>query len=75
MNTRAVPKENLVQQPKGVFAELLFPLALASDLNMGQPMEHSLKTLWMSMQLADSLRVSHDDRIALYYGALLKDAG
>jgi hypothetical protein len=65
----------VVQQSKGGFAQLLFPLSFASDLNMGQPMEHSLRTVWMSMQLADALRLSHDDKVALYYGALLKDAG
>ncbi len=64
-----------VHRTEGIFAELLFPLAFAADLNMGQPMEHSLKTVWIGMQLADSLRLSHQDKIGLYYGGLLKDTG
>jgi hypothetical protein len=63
------------QQAKGAFAELLLPFSFASDLNMGQPMEHALKTVWISMQLADSFLLPHDDQAALYYGGLLKDAG
>jgi HD-GYP domain-containing protein (c-di-GMP phosphodiesterase class II) len=61
--------------PQGVFAELLFPLTFASDLNMGLSIEHTLRTVWVSMQMADHLMLSHDDKVALYYGGLLKDSG
>ncbi len=62
-------------QTSPAFAELLLPLAFASDLNMGQPMEHTLNTLWIGLQLADSLRLSEEDKTAVYYGGLLRDAG
>ena len=62
-------------ETKGTYAELLYVLSFASDLNMGQSMEHGLKTVWIAMQLADQMRLSAEDRIALYYGGLLKDAG
>jgi response regulator RpfG family c-di-GMP phosphodiesterase len=64
-----------VPHSRTVFAELLFPLAFAADLNMGLSIEHTLRTVWVSMQLADHLRLSHDDKVALYYGGLLKDSG
>ena len=62
------------ERSEGGLAELLLPLSYASDLNMGQSMEHGLKTVWIGMQLADSLRLAHDDQVAVYYGGLLKDA-
>ena len=60
---------------EGNYAELLTALALASDLNMGQSMEHGLKTVWIAMQLADQMRLSVEDKVPIYYGGLLKDAG
>ena len=42
---------------------------------MGQSIEHGLKTVWIAMQLADQMELSDVDRVALYYGGLLKDAG
>ncbi len=63
------------EQTKGSYAELLCSLSFASDLNMGQPMEHGLKTVWIAMQLADALALGLDDRVAVYYGGILKDAG
>jgi hypothetical protein len=63
------------ERPDGGLAELLLPMSYASDLNMGQPVEHALKTVWIGMQLADSLRLPHDDQVVVYYGGLLKDAG
>ena len=59
----------------GTYAELLCSLSFASDLNMGQSMEHGLKTVWTAMQLADELGLSKEDRVAVYYGGILKDAG
>lgn len=59
----------------GTYAELLLALSFASDLNMGQTMEHGLKTVWIAMQLAEALNLSPEDKVALYYGGILKDAG
>lgn len=33
----------------GTQAELLYALSFSSDLNMGQSMEHGLKTVWLAM--------------------------
>ncbi len=63
------------QQSDGSYAELLLTLSFASDLNMGQLIEHGLKTVWLSMQLADTLGLSREDKVSLYYGGILKDAG
>ncbi len=60
---------------EATYAGLLSALTFASDLNMGQSMEHGLKTVWIAMQLADEMRLSAEDRVAIYYGGLLKDAG
>ena len=59
----------------GTQAEFLYALSFSSDLNMGQSMEHGLKTVWLAMQLADQMKLSAEDKIAVYYGGLLKDAG
>ena len=39
-------------------AELLCALSFASDLDMGQPMEHGLKTAYVGLQLADAVAMS-----------------
>lgn len=56
-------------------AELLCTLSFVSDIGMGQPMEHGLKSAYVGLQLAERLGLSLEDRQAVYYGALLKDAG
>ena len=68
---RAVSKSEI----EGTYAELLFALSFASDLNTGQAIEHGLKSVWIAMQLAEQMGLSAEDKIALYYGGLLKDAG
>lgn len=57
------------------FAELLCALSLAADLNMGQPMEHGLKTAYVGLRLVEAFQLPREDEIAVYYGALLKDVG
>ena len=59
----------------GTIAELLCALSAASDLGMGQPLEHGLKTAYLGLELADRLKLGPADREAVFYGALLKDAG
>ena len=63
------------EQSNGSLAELLCALSFASDLHMGQPMEHGLKTAYIGLQLADALRLPDEDSVAVFYGALLKDLG
>jgi len=56
-------------------AELLCALSFASDVGMGQPMEHGLKTGYLGLQIADVLGLPLADRQAIFYGSLIKDAG
>ena len=42
---------------------------------MGQPMEHGLKTAYIGLKVADAVGLSEEDRVAVFYGALLKDVG
>lgn len=56
-------------------AELLCALSFASDLSLGQPMEHGLRSAYLGLRLADALGLPDEDRAAVYYGAFLKDAG
>jgi hypothetical protein len=65
----------LVAHDRGTLAELLCALSFASDLGMGQPLEHGLKTAYLGLTLADRLGADAEDREAVFYGALLKDAG
>ena len=39
----------------GRVAELTIALSLASDLGTGQPVEHGLRTCWLSLAVADAL--------------------
>ncbi|MBI2765459.1 MAG: HD domain-containing protein [Chloroflexi bacterium] len=56
-------------------AELLFALSLVADTGMGQPMGHGIKTAYISSMVAERVGLASDDRVGVYYGALLKDAG
>ena len=63
-----------VERPDGL-AGLLCALSFAADLNTGQPMEHGLKTAYISLALADALGLPHSDHVAVFYGSLIKDVG
>src|SRR5687768_18531466 len=56
-------------------AELLCALSFATDMSMGQLMEHGLKTGYIGLQIADTLHLPEEDRQGIFYGTLLKDAG
>ena len=56
-------------------ARLLAGLSMALDLTEGQLPGHALRTCFLAMHLADDLGLGTADRAALFYGALLKDAG
>lgn len=56
-------------------AELLAALSHALDLTEGAPAGHTLRSCMIAMRLADDIGLSADDRTALYYAMLLKDAG
>ena len=50
-------------------------LSLASDLGTGQPVEHGLRTCWLSMAVADALDLDEAMRSCVYYVALLRFVG
>jgi len=52
-------------------AELVAALSLATDLGIGQPMEHILRSCRISLRLADELGLDEEDRAITYYVALL----
>src|SRR5437870_11603146 len=56
-------------------AELVAAFSLATDLGLGQPMEHVLRSWLISARLGDHMRVKPDDRGALYYVATLAWVG
>jgi len=56
-------------------AELLAVLSLATDLGMGQPMEHMLRQCLISLRLAQRLGMDEADRRVVYYAALLAWVG
>ncbi len=59
----------------GRVAELTVALSLATDLGTGQPMEHGLRTCWLSLAVARALGLDDEDRSCVYYVALLRFVG
>ncbi len=56
-------------------ADLLAALSLASDLAIGIPAEHAVRSCYIGMHVADHLGLSSDQQVDVYYAELLMDAG
>jgi HD-GYP domain-containing protein (c-di-GMP phosphodiesterase class II) len=56
-------------------AELVAALSLGVDLGFGQPMEHVLRQCLIALRLADHAGIGEQDRVAVYYTALLVNVG
>jgi HD-GYP domain-containing protein (c-di-GMP phosphodiesterase class II) len=56
-------------------SEVLAALSSALDLTEGQSIGHSARSCLIGMRLAERLELSVDQRHALFYALLLKDAG
>ncbi|MER3404766.1 MAG: LuxR family transcriptional regulator, partial [Chloroflexota bacterium] len=56
-------------------AEVIAALSLATDLGMGQPMEHALRTCVLAVRLGDSMGLNDHALSELYYIALLRRIG
>jgi HD-GYP domain-containing protein (c-di-GMP phosphodiesterase class II) len=56
-------------------AELLAVLSLASDLGMGQPMEHVLRQCLIALRLAERLGLDREEREVVYYSGLVAWVG
>ena len=59
----------------GRLAELTIALSLATDLGTGQPMEHGLRTCWLSLAASEPLGLDAATRSCVYYVALLRFIG
>jgi putative nucleotidyltransferase with HDIG domain len=56
-------------------SEVLAGLSCALDLTEGQPLGHAGRSCVIGMRLADAIGLDGEDRSALFYALLLKDAG
>src|ERR1022692_2665823 len=56
-------------------AEAAGVLSLATDLAMGQPLEHGLRTAVLAVRLAQAMGLSEDDQVTVFYTGLLHFAG
>jgi HD-GYP domain-containing protein (c-di-GMP phosphodiesterase class II) len=56
-------------------AELIGALSLATDLGVGEPLEHGLRTTVIAVRLAGALGLEENIRQAVYYVSLLRYAG
>jgi putative nucleotidyltransferase with HDIG domain len=70
MSTDAPPPDR-----RYALSEILGALTLALDVAEGQPPGHALRSCLIGMRLAEVVGVSEDDRSALFYALLMKDAG
>src|SRR5512132_1935545 len=62
-------------EPEIRLAEVVAALSLATDLGMGQPIEHALRSCVLATHLADALSLSQTEVGTVYYVALLRFLG
>jgi HD-GYP domain-containing protein (c-di-GMP phosphodiesterase class II) len=58
-----------------VLSDVLGALSHALDITEGEPPGHAVRTTAIGMRLAEQLALGAEDRSALFYALLLKDAG
>ena len=64
------------QRGSGIrLAELVAAFSLATDLGLGQPVEHVLRSWLIAARLGDRLGLDADEREALYYVVMLAWVG
>ena len=56
-------------------AEAAGVLSLATDLAMGQPLEHGLRTAMLALRTAQGMGLPEEDQVAVFYTGLLHFAG
>src|SRR5215218_10327083 len=56
-------------------SEVVAALSHALDITHGQPGGHAARSCLLGMRIADAIGLGGDDRSALFYALLLKDAG
>ena len=77
VSTRSHPpeRENHRGQQGLLLAELVAAFSLATDLGLGQPMEHSLRAWLISARMAERVGLDTDARGWLYYVTTLAMVG
>src|SRR6266487_3451793 len=56
-------------------AEAAGVLSLATDLAMGQPLEHGLRTAMLAVRMAQAMGLPDDDQVTVFYTGVLHFAG
>jgi HD-GYP domain-containing protein (c-di-GMP phosphodiesterase class II) len=56
-------------------AEVAGVLSLATDLAMGQPLEHGVRTAVLAVRIAEAMGLSEEDRVTVFYTGMLHFAG
>jgi HD-GYP domain-containing protein (c-di-GMP phosphodiesterase class II) len=56
-------------------AEAVGVLSLATDLAMGQPLEHGLRTALLALRTAQTMGLPEDDQVTVFYVGMLHFAG
>src|SRR6202022_2636573 len=56
-------------------AEVVASLSLATDLGLGLPMEHALRSCLVALRLAERVGLNESQRVVVYYVALLASVG
>src|SRR5438045_4110777 len=64
-----------VLSPPLRLAEAVGVLSLATDLAMGQPLEHGLRTALLATRTAQGLGLREDEQVTVFYTGLLHFAG
>jgi hypothetical protein len=74
--TSTAPASKALNRDSGVtLAEFVAAFSLSTDLGLGQPMEHVLRSWVIATHLGDHVGLDADDRGALYYVATLAWVG
>jgi HD-GYP domain-containing protein (c-di-GMP phosphodiesterase class II) len=64
------------EQPRPLrLAEAAAVLSLATDLSMGQPLEHGLRTALGAVRAAQAMGLSEDEQVTVFYTGVLHFAG
>ena len=62
-------------EPGVRLAETIAPLSLATDLDMGQPLEHALRACLLAVRLGRACGLSEEELIDIYYLSLVRYVG
>jgi HD-GYP domain-containing protein (c-di-GMP phosphodiesterase class II) len=63
--------ERLAHSSQVRLAELVASLSLATDLGLGQPMEHILRSCTLGLRIGEDVGLDESERAVVYYVALL----